>query len=77
MTKDMKHVNTPVAATFTHNMDMDLDGGASAALGGVNLNNKLNEEQHEQSPEEKGHERNPDVEDHSSDEDVSLMNLEN
>ncbi len=51
MIKDMKHVNIPVAATFTHNMDMDLGNGASADLGGWNLNQKLNEEQHEQSQE--------------------------
>jgi hypothetical protein len=67
MIKDMKTVNTPEAATFTQNMDMDLGTGASAALGGLNMNKKLNEEQQEQ---------NPDVKDHGNDVDVSLMNLE-
>ena len=67
MIKDMKNVNTPEEAPFTHNMDMELDSGASAALGGLNMNKKLVEEQHE---------LNPDVEDHGSDLDASLMNLE-
>lgn len=67
MIKDMKNVNTPEAAPFTHNMDMERDSGASAAWGGLHLNKEVNEEQPEQ---------NPDVEDHSSDVDVSLMNLE-
>ncbi len=42
MNKDMKTVNTPEAAIFTQNMDMDLDTGASEAWGRVNLNKKLN-----------------------------------
>jgi hypothetical protein len=46
------------------NMDMDLHAGASAAVGGLNGNKKLIEEQH------------PDVEDHGDDVDATLMNLE-
>ncbi len=76
MIKDMKHVDTPVAATFTHNMDMGLNSGASAALSESNRNQKLKEEQHRQSTEGDEPERNPDMEDYSSDVDVDLMNLE-
>jgi hypothetical protein len=67
LNRDMKNVNPPEAAVFTQNMDMDLDTGASAAVGGLNMNEKLNEDQPE---------RNPDVEDHGNDVDVSLMNLD-
>ena len=67
LNRDMKNVNPPEAAIFTQKMDMDLDTGASAALGGLNLSKKPIEEQPE---------RNPDVEDHGNDVDVSLMNLD-
>jgi hypothetical protein len=64
LNQDMKNVKPAETAPLMHNMDMDLDTGASAALGGLKVNKKMVEEQ------------NPDVEDHGDDVDATLMNLE-